>query len=126
MREYDGALEAALTSDLNTEIIDVTDPLRIIRYHHLQLPIIIIVVSSIIIGSFCGVIYHYMTSNKKSTKSPSSPPSQFTFPDDGSTTDKSETLSFRSLDFRTSDEQSIDLQEVTSIRPPNTPELQHA
>ena len=114
IRHYDDALEAALTSELSTEIVDISDPLTAVRIHQLHLPIALVILAAVIIGSFFGVLWHCCSSDKSSARLIKSSGSQCTFPDDESTTDKSETLSFRSLDFRTGEEHSLDIQEVGS------------
>lgn len=118
VRHYDNALEAALTSELNTEIVDVSDPLTAVRIHQLHLPIALVILAAVIIGSFAGVVWHCCSADRASTKMMRGSGSQCTFPDDESTTDKSETLSFRSLDFRTEEEHSLDVQEVGSSTQP--------
>lgn len=123
VRNYDGALQTALTSELSTTMVDVSDPLYAIKIHHLQLPITIVIISALLLGSIVGIIWHFCQNNRKNKKDFSnSATSQGTFPDDESTTDKSETLSFRSLDFRTPEERSVDLHEITTSSP-SSPEI---
>lgn len=125
VRHYDDALQAALTSELQAKIEDVTDSLTVVKIKELHFPIWVIISAAVIIGSFLGLIWH-MCSNTRSRKMMSiNGSSQSNFPDDDSTTDKSETLSFRSLDYRTGDEHSVDLHGITTSAP-TSPVLSHA
>uniref|UniRef100_A0A914Z1H8 VWFA domain-containing protein n=1 Tax=Panagrolaimus superbus TaxID=310955 RepID=A0A914Z1H8_9BILA len=123
VRNYDGALQTALTSELSTTIVDVSDPLSAIRIHQLHLPIALVIIIALLLGSIMGVIWHFcQNKSPKKIFSRSGTSHGSTFPDDESTTDKSETLSFRSLDFRTPEERSMDLSEVATTSP-SSPEI---
>lgn len=103
-------------------MVDVSDPLSAIRFHQLHLPIAIVIIIALLLGSIMGVIWHFcQNKNPKKIFSRNGTSRGSTFPDDESTTDKSETLSFRSLDFRTPEERSMDLSEVVSS--PSSPEI---
>uniref|UniRef100_A0AC34FI53 VWFA domain-containing protein n=1 Tax=Panagrolaimus sp. ES5 TaxID=591445 RepID=A0AC34FI53_9BILA len=118
VRNYDGALQTALTSELSTTMVDVSDPLSAIRIHQLHLPIAIVIIIALILGSIMGIIWHFcQNKSPKKIFSRNGTSRASTFPDDESTTDKSETLSFRSLDFRTPEERSMDLSEVATTSP---------
>uniref|UniRef100_A0A7E4UWB9 VWFA domain-containing protein n=1 Tax=Panagrellus redivivus TaxID=6233 RepID=A0A7E4UWB9_PANRE len=120
VRHYDEGLQAALTSQVRTDVIDVSNPLVSTRFYHVHLPVIAVVTLALTLGSLLGILWYCMDSqSEKKAAAVHSTSSQFTFPDDESTTDKSETLSFRSLDFRTSDETSLDMSEAVPSAAPS-------
>ncbi|KAE9552758.1 hypothetical protein FO519_004020 [Halicephalobus sp. NKZ332] len=68
IRHYDSALEAALTSELNTEIVDVSDPLTATRIHQLHLPVLLVILTAVIVGSFFGVVWHFCSADRTLAK----------------------------------------------------------